>query len=152
MATLGMKTPEEEAATPDKIKHWLECWTEYPYKKSWQYEKGKKPALVRQFVNTYSVEMKRGPKTRLQRQAARGVKVAKTPSHGLEDLPARPPVNKGRIVHPRFPFIEDEQVFKARLQKRRRSITKSLQQNGFAYVQGQAQHHGAVLWEFQTLA
>lgn len=150
MAALGMKVPEEETATPGKVTHWIECWKDYPYKAGWQYEKGRRPALVRQFVNTYSVEMKREPKTRLQRRAARGVKGAKAPQ-ALGNNPARAPV-KGRVLYPRFPFIEDKQVYQVRLQKRRQSIDKSLRQNGFAYVQGQAQHHGAVTWEFVTLA
>lgn len=149
LSALGLSTVEEETAG-EKVTAWLECWTAWPYKESWQYRKGRKVGLCWYFVNTYSVEVEREPKTRLQRQAARGMKTAK-PSDGLGSNPARPPV-KGRFLHPRFPPTDDKLTFAARLRKRKEGVAKSLRKNGFAIVQGLTNHHGRMMWEFQTLA
>jgi hypothetical protein len=138
----------DEAYNKACITFWLECWKQFPYSKGWTYEKGDRAVLVRQFANTYHSAMSNGPVTTLQRRARKAVKrKRKRTPQALGSNPARANV-KGRVVFSRPRMTNDREVNAIRRKKWAQGIDKSLQKNGFAYVEGVAYHHGRKTWEF----
>lgn len=140
----------DEAYNRECVTFWLECWKQFPYSKSWTYEKGNRAVLVRQFANTYHSALSTGPVTTLQRKARKAVKrkrKKRTPQ-ALGSNPARANV-RGRVVFSRPRLTDDREVNAIRRKKWAQGIDKSLQRNGFAYVEGVAYHHGRKTWEFQ---
>jgi len=128
LAALGVKTAEEEAGSTNNV--WQEGWREYP-RKGWRWQKGNKEVLCWALPNTYHSDLVAGPKTRLQKEAAKRGRRAL-------DYPAR--ANGGQFVKLFFGAGQAGQAARA------------LQSGAeIAFLAEGVEHHGRALWAFNSV-
>lgn len=128
LAAMGCKIAEEEAGSTNNV--WQEGWRELP-RKGWRWQKGNKVVLCWQLPNTYKSDLVAGPRTRLQREAARRGRRAPDDTAGA---------NGGQFVKLFFG------VGQAGL------AARALQSGGdVAFLAEGVEHHGRALWSFNSV-